>query len=126
VVTTRRLLINPITNPNPRLSHPNIILVLTPADVLYCGLFIHPILWWCYFPEIGTSSMNWAQLKSLLPEHKDRIHSLIRCVLNKTQMADNVQKLKNCKISMSDFQHTVYYVYFDGYVHLNTSLDICT
>jgi hypothetical protein len=45
--------------------------------------FIYPSLWWCWCPEIGTSTIDWAQLSRLLPE--DRIQSLKCCVLNKIQ-----------------------------------------
>jgi hypothetical protein len=35
------------------------------------------------FPDIGTSSSNWAQLNRFLPEERDRIQSLKCYVLNK-------------------------------------------
>jgi hypothetical protein len=35
---------------------------LTLTDGLCCGWFIYPSLCWCWCPEIGTSSINWAQL----------------------------------------------------------------
>jgi hypothetical protein len=58
--------------------------VLTPADGLRCVWFIYPVLCWC--PEIGTSSIDWAQLSRLLPEDGDRIQSLIRRVLRKKRI----------------------------------------
>jgi hypothetical protein len=36
--------------------------VLTLADGLCCAWFIYPILCWCWCPEIGTNSIDWAQL----------------------------------------------------------------
>jgi hypothetical protein len=36
--------------------------VLTLADGLCCDWFVYRILCWCRCPEIGTSSIDWAQL----------------------------------------------------------------
>jgi hypothetical protein len=44
----------------------------------------------CLCPEIGTSSVDWAQLKT------DTESSLRNIVLNKNRTVDNVQKHNNC------------------------------
>jgi hypothetical protein len=49
------------------------IFVLTPADGLCCVWFIYPVLLWCWCPEIGTSSIDWAQISRLLFDDGDRI-----------------------------------------------------
>jgi hypothetical protein len=49
-------------------------LVLILADCLCFVSFIYPLL--CgLFPEIGTSSIDWAQLRWLLPGDRDRAQS---------------------------------------------------
>jgi hypothetical protein len=45
--------------------------VLTPADDLCCVWFICPVLCWFLCPEIGTRSIDWAQLSGILPEDGD-------------------------------------------------------
>jgi hypothetical protein len=58
--------------------------VLTPADGLRCVWFTCPVLCWCLCPEIGTSSVDLAQLSRLLHEDGDRIQSPKRCLEIKT------------------------------------------
>jgi hypothetical protein len=71
--------------------------VLTPADGFCCVLFIYAVLCWFWCPEIGTSSVDLAQLCKLLPEDGDRTQSSKRCFLNlKNRTMDNVQKVNNC------------------------------
>jgi hypothetical protein len=53
--------------------------VLTPADGLCCVWFIYAVLCWFWCLEIGTSSINWAQLSRLLPGDRDRVQSPKRC-----------------------------------------------
>jgi hypothetical protein len=55
----------------------SLVFVLTHADGLCCLWFIYPVLCWC--PEIGTSSIDRAQLSRLLPEDGDRIQSPKLC-----------------------------------------------
>jgi hypothetical protein len=42
---------------------------------MYCISFSCPILCWCCYPEMGTSSIDWVRLSRLLPEDGDRIRS---------------------------------------------------
>jgi hypothetical protein len=61
--------------------------------------------------EIGTSSINWAQL-SRFHLKTDRIQSPKR-VLNKNRIVDNVQKHNNCiedsrRISMTEIANEIY------------------
>lgn len=37
------------------------------------GLDVYPVLCWCWFLKIGTSSIEWGKLNRLLPEDTDRI-----------------------------------------------------
>jgi hypothetical protein len=54
--------------------------------VIYVVLGLYdPILCWCWCPEIGTSSIDWAQLSRLLPEDGDKTQSPKRFVFNKKQ-----------------------------------------
>jgi hypothetical protein len=53
--------------------------VLTLARGLCCAWFIYPTLCWCWCPEIGTSSIDWAQLIRLPPEDGDRLISETLC-----------------------------------------------
>jgi hypothetical protein len=50
---------------------------------ILCQVYIYPILCWCWCPNVGTSSIDWAQLSTLLPEDGDGIQSPKHCVLNK-------------------------------------------
>jgi hypothetical protein len=45
--------------------------------------------------EIGTSSIDWAQLSKLLPEDGDRVQSSKGCFKIKNRAIDNVQKVNN-------------------------------
>jgi hypothetical protein len=42
-----------------------LIFILTLADDFCCASFIYLILCWCWCPEIGASSIDWAQLSRL-------------------------------------------------------------
>jgi hypothetical protein len=53
--------------------------VLTPVDDLCYVWFICPVLYWFWYPEIGTSSVDWTQLSRILPEDEDE--SSLRNVL---------------------------------------------
>jgi hypothetical protein len=50
---------------------------LTRADGLCCVWFIYSVLCWFWFPEKGTSSIDWAQLivSKVSPEDEDRAQS---------------------------------------------------
>jgi hypothetical protein len=49
--------------PHPRRRHSSFLMfVLTLADDLYWAWFIYPALCWCWCKEIGTSSLDLAQL----------------------------------------------------------------
>jgi hypothetical protein len=69
--------------------------LLTPADDLCCVWFIYPVFCWFWCPEIGTSSIDWAQLSRPLPEDRDSPSS--KTFLNKNRMMDNVQKGNHCR-----------------------------
>jgi hypothetical protein len=56
--------------------------VLTITDGLCCSWFIYPTLCWCCCLEIGTSSIDWAQMRRFSPEDTNRIQSPKSCVLN--------------------------------------------
>jgi hypothetical protein len=63
--------------------------------VLY--LVVYPILCWCRCPEIGTSSIEWAQLSRFLPRDGDSPVSEM-LFLNKYRTVDNDKKNPcNCK-----------------------------
>jgi hypothetical protein len=53
--------------------------VLTPTDGLCCVRFVYHVLCWLWCLEIGTGSIDWAQLSRLLPEDGDRVQSTKRC-----------------------------------------------
>jgi hypothetical protein len=42
--------------------------VLTLADGLCCAWFIYLILCWFWCPEVGTNSIDWAQLRTFYPK----------------------------------------------------------
>jgi hypothetical protein len=71
-----------------------LIFLLALADSLCCAWFIYPILYWCWCPEIGTSSIDWAQL-SRFHLKTETESSLRNVVLVKYRMMDNVQKHNN-------------------------------
>jgi hypothetical protein len=50
----------------------SVMFVLTPAEGLCCVWFIFPVLYSFWYPEIGTSSIDWAQLSRLLLDDGDR------------------------------------------------------
>jgi hypothetical protein len=52
--------------------------VLTLADGLCCAWCIYPVLCWCWCPELGTSSIDWAQLSRF--HLKTEIESCLRNV----------------------------------------------
>jgi hypothetical protein len=58
--------------------------VLTPANGSWPVWFIYLAWCWLWFPEIGNSSFDWAQLSRLLPEDGDRAQSPKRCFNFKT------------------------------------------
>jgi hypothetical protein len=39
--------------------------VLVLADDFCCAWLVYPLWWWYWCPEIGTSSIDWAQLSRL-------------------------------------------------------------
>jgi hypothetical protein len=53
-------------------------------------LTLHILLCWFWCPEIGTSSIDWAQ-----PEDGDRVQSPKPCFEIKDLAMDNVQKVSN-------------------------------
>jgi hypothetical protein len=55
------------------------------------------ISFWCQ--EIGTSSIDWAQLSRLLPENLNRVQSPKRRFEIKSKTTDNIQKVDNCNVS---------------------------
>jgi hypothetical protein len=64
--------------------------------MVYAVLGLH-ILCWCWCPEIGTSSMDWAQLRGFFYLKTETDSSLRNIVfLNKNRMMDNILKHNNC------------------------------
>jgi hypothetical protein len=47
--------------------------MLIPADGLSYVWFMYPVLYWFWCPEMGTSSIDWVRLSSLLPEDGDKV-----------------------------------------------------
>jgi hypothetical protein len=72
------------------------------------GLYVYTALCWCWCPETGTNSIDWAQLSRFLPEGGDRIQSPKRCVLNKNRTMNNVQKHSNCTVEDTNMATDVY------------------
>jgi hypothetical protein len=70
--------------------------VLTLADGLCCAWFIYPVLCWCWCSEIGTNSIDWAQLSRI--HLKTKTESYLRKVVcfKKNRTMDNTQKYINC------------------------------
>jgi hypothetical protein len=66
--------------------------VPTLADSFILCLIYNPILRWC--SEIGTSSIDWAQLSRF--HLKTETESSLWNVFNKNRTMDNVQKYNNC------------------------------
>jgi hypothetical protein len=58
-----------------------LIFVLTLADGLRYAWFIYPILCWLWCLEIGTSSINWAQLSRfhLKTETEPSLQNVVLC-----------------------------------------------
>jgi hypothetical protein len=46
---------------------------------MLCLLYIYPILYWCWCPETGTSSIDWAELSRF--HLKTEIESSLRNVV---------------------------------------------
>jgi hypothetical protein len=66
---------------------------------------------WYRRPDVGTSSIDWAQLSRFFPEDGDRNQLPIHCVLNKNRTLDNVQKRNICIIVASSQTFTTYLHY---------------
>jgi hypothetical protein len=52
-----------------------VMFVLTPADGLWCVLFIYLALRWFWCPEIGTTSADLAQMRRFYPRKEKRVQS---------------------------------------------------
>jgi hypothetical protein len=53
--------------------------VLTLTDGLCCASFVYPIMCWCWCPETGTGSIDWAQLSKF--HLKTEIESSLRNIV---------------------------------------------
>ena len=67
--------------------------------VLCCVWFVYPILCWYRCPEIGTSSIDRAQLRRFRLK-TETIQFRKRCVLNKNRSMGNVKKHNSCSIAI--------------------------
>jgi hypothetical protein len=69
--------------------------VLTLTDGLFCTWFIYRILSWCWYLEIGTSSIDCAQLSRFHLKMGQNSVSKTLYALNKNRTMDKVQKHNN-------------------------------
>jgi hypothetical protein len=73
--------------------------VLALTDGLCCAWLVCPIWCWYRCPKIGTSSIDWAQLKT---ETKSSLQNVV--FLNKNRTMDNVRKHNICiNVPLSNF-----------------------
>jgi cbb3-type cytochrome oxidase subunit 3 len=72
--------------------------LLSSGTTLPLPWVVYAVLYWFWRPEIGTSSIDRAQLSRLLLKDGDKsIVSEILFSNNKNRAVDNVQKANNCK-----------------------------
>jgi hypothetical protein len=64
---------------------------------MLCLVYISSLIWF-WAPEIGTRSIDCAQLSRLLPENGDRVQHPKRRFVNKNKTMDNVQKVNTCML----------------------------
>jgi hypothetical protein len=66
-------------------------MVLAPVDNFCFVQFTYPALFFFWFPMIGTSSIDRAQVSRLFT--RGQRYTLRNVVLNKTKTMDNIQKI---------------------------------